>query len=32
MANYRIAVFASGEGSNFQALVDAAKTENWMQP
>ncbi|MCM3203958.1 phosphoribosylglycinamide formyltransferase [Paenibacillus illinoisensis] len=25
MANYRIAVFASGEGSNFQALVDAAK-------
>ncbi|WP_413375214.1 phosphoribosylglycinamide formyltransferase [Paenibacillus taichungensis] len=25
MANYRIAVFASGEGSNFQALVDAAR-------
>jgi phosphoribosylglycinamide formyltransferase-1 len=25
MADYRIAVFASGEGSNFQALVDAAK-------
>ncbi|RAW11290.1 phosphoribosylglycinamide formyltransferase [Paenibacillus taichungensis] len=25
MTNYRIAVFASGEGSNFQALVDAAR-------
>lgn len=25
MANYRIAVFASGEGSNFQSLVDAAR-------
>ncbi|MBR2565965.1 MAG: phosphoribosylglycinamide formyltransferase [Paenibacillus sp.] len=25
MTNYRIAVFASGEGSNFQSLVDAAR-------
>lgn len=25
MAQYRIAVFASGEGTNFQALVDAAR-------
>ncbi|MHA0858039.1 phosphoribosylglycinamide formyltransferase [Paenibacillus sp. CMAA1364] len=25
MSHYRIAVFASGEGSNFQTLVDAAK-------
>ncbi|QLG36967.1 MULTISPECIES: phosphoribosylglycinamide formyltransferase [unclassified Paenibacillus] len=26
MVNYRIAVFASGEGSNFQALVDAVRS------
>lgn len=26
MSHYRIAVFASGEGSNFQTLVDAGKT------
>lgn len=25
MANYRIAVFASGEGTNFQSLVDAVR-------
>ena len=25
MTNYRIAVFASGTGSNFQSLVDAAR-------
>ncbi|GAB6991859.1 phosphoribosylglycinamide formyltransferase [Paenibacillus pini] len=28
MSSYRIAIFASGEGSNFQALVDAAQAGN----
>lgn len=32
MNEYRIAVFASGEGTNFQSLVDAAAQENWAAP
>ena len=31
MANYRIAVFASGEGTNFQSLVDAVRNGGWMR-